>query len=125
MVVGGTADTVAPVFPEQIQPYTWLCQNLTITWCWSDRGTHFSAIGDVAAGDQPINIPPELVGPRPDLVQSYIQVLGLAFFKLTLEQDQRFQPMVQAAFVEMLGIEPHPLSLTTTLTAEDLNAALE
>jgi predicted dienelactone hydrolase len=124
MVVGGTADTVAPVFPEQIQPYTWMPKAdhyLVLV----DRGTHFSAIGDVAASDQPINIPPELVGPRPDLVQSYIQVLGLAFFKLTLEQDQRFQPMVQAAFVEMLGIEPHPLSLTTTLTAEDLNAALE
>jgi predicted dienelactone hydrolase len=124
MVVGGTADTVAPVFPEQIQPYTWLSKPDKYLMLVG-RGTHFSAIGDVGAGDQPINIPPELVGPRPELVQSYIQVLGLAFFKLTLEQDQRFGPMVQAAFVETLGIEPHPLSLTTTLTAEDLDAALE
>jgi predicted dienelactone hydrolase len=124
MVVSSTADTIAPAFPEQIQPFTWLSspeRYLLLV----DRGTHFSAIGDLAQGNLPLTIPPELVGPRPELVQAYIQMLGLAFFKLTLEQDARFSAVVQASFAEELGTEPHPLSLTTTLTTEDLAEVLE
>lgn len=124
MVVSGSADTIAPAFPEQIQPFTWLSSPERYLLL-IDRGTHFSAIGDVGESGQPVAIPPELVGPRPELVQSYIQVLGLAFFKLTLEQDLRFNLVVQAGFAESLGIEPHPLSLTTTLTEDQLNEVLE
>jgi predicted dienelactone hydrolase len=124
MMVSGTADTIAPAFPEQIQPFTWL-QNPERYLLLIDRGTHFSAIGDMGGEAEPIAIPPAIVGPRPDLVQSYIQVLALAFFKHTLEQDVRFTPLLEAGFVETLGVEPHPLSLTTTLTGEDLDQVLE
>lgn len=124
LMVSGTADTVAPAFPEQIQPFTWLGDQdhylLLI-----DRGTHFSAIGDVGEDGQPLTIPPELIGPRPDLVQSYLEILATAFFKYTLTQDARFAPVLQASFVESLGVEPHTLSLSTTLTQEDLQDALE
>ncbi len=124
LIVSGTADTIAPAYPEQIQPFTWLSapeRYLLLI----DRSTHFSAIGDVGDGEQPLAVPPELVGPRPDLVQAYLQLLGLAFFKVTLEQDTRFGPMLQASFVEALGMDPHSLSLSTTLTQEDLQEALE
>jgi predicted dienelactone hydrolase len=124
LMVAGTADTVAPAFPEQIQPFTWLGDQdhylLLI-----DQGTHFSAIGDVGQDGQPLTIPPELIGPRPDLVRSYLEVLATAFFKYTLTQDVRFAPVLTASFVESLGVEPHTLSLTTTLTQRDLQDALE
>jgi predicted dienelactone hydrolase len=124
LMVSGTADTVAPAFPEQIQPFTWLGDPdhylLLI-----DQGTHFSAIGDVGEDGQPLAIPPELVGPQPELVRSYLQVMATAFFKYTLTQDQRFAPFLTASFVENLGTEPHPLSLITTLTPEELQNALE
>lgn len=123
MIVASAADTVAPAFPEQIQPFTWLTtpdRYLLLV----GQGTHFSVIGDVGASDQPVPIPPGLVGPRPELVQAYMRVLGLAYFKLTLEQDERFRPILQAAFVEALSIDPHPLSLTTTLSPEELERAL-
>ncbi|WP_051158542.1 alpha/beta hydrolase [Nodosilinea nodulosa] len=110
MIVGGTADTIAPAFPEQIVPFTWLTtpdRYLLLI----DRGTHFSTIGDVATGDQPLAIPPEIIGVRPELVWSYMQVLGLAYFKLTLEGDQRFQPALQPAFADALGMDPYWLSL--------------
>ena len=124
MVVSGTSDTIAPAFPEQIQPFTWLKipeRYLLLV----DRGTHFSAIGDVGTENQPLDIPPELVGPRPDLVQSYIQILAMAFFKFTLEQDVRFTALLRASFAEALGEDPHGLSLTTTLDQENLLEALE
>ncbi|MBD2113699.1 alpha/beta hydrolase [Nodosilinea sp. FACHB-141] len=119
MVVAGTADTVAPAFPEQIEPFTWLTARdhyLLLV----NRGTHFSTIGDITQSDQPLTIPPELVGLNPEQVWSYMQVLGLAYFKLTLEGDQRFQPALTPAFAAALGGEPYLLSLLATLTSESL-----
>ncbi|MBE9156579.1 alpha/beta hydrolase [Nodosilinea sp. LEGE 06152] len=110
MMVAGTADTVAPAFPEQIVPFTWLTTPDRYLLLIS-QGTHFSAIGDISAGDQPLPIPPELIGLRPELVWTYMQVLGLAYFKLTLEGDQRFQPALQPAFAAALGVDPYLLSL--------------
>jgi len=123
MVVAGAIDTVAPAFSEQIQPFTWLTSSDRYLLLVS-QASHFSVIGDIDLEGQPVTIPPEIIGLRPDLVQSYMQVLGLGFFKLTLEQDERFRPVVHAAFAEALGTSPHPLSLTTTLSEEALNEAL-
>jgi predicted dienelactone hydrolase len=124
MMVGSAADTVAPAFPEQIQPFTWLAtpeRYLVLL----DRGTHFSVIGEVPATEQSIPIPPEIIGPRPDLAQSYMQVLALAYFHLTLNQDERFRPLVQAAFVQALSNPNSPIHLSTTLSAEGLDAVLQ
>lgn len=110
MLVAGTADTIAPAFPEQIEPFTWLTTPERYLLLIS-QGNHFSTIGDVAAGNQPLPIPPEIIGPRPELVWGFMQVLSLAYFKLTLEQDQRFQPALSAAFAAALAVDPYGLSL--------------
>ncbi|MBE9111142.1 alpha/beta hydrolase, partial [Nodosilinea sp. LEGE 07298] len=117
MMVAGTADTIAPAFPEQIMPFTWLTMPDRYLLLIS-RGTHFSTIGDVATGDQPLPIPPQIIGLRPELVWAYMQVLGLAYFKLTLEGDQRFQPVLQPAFAAALGTEPYLLSLLRSPTSD-------
>ncbi|MEO1069457.1 MAG: alpha/beta hydrolase, partial [Cyanobacteria bacterium J06638_6] len=124
LVVAGTADTVAPAFPEQIQPFSWLTvpqRHLLLM----TPATHFAAIGDMATGDQPVPIPPALIGSRPELVWSYMQLLGLAYFKLTLENDQRFAPVLSAAFAEALGSDPYSLSLVEALTTEDSENGLD
>ncbi|HIK45931.1 MAG TPA: alpha/beta hydrolase [Leptolyngbyaceae cyanobacterium M65_K2018_010] len=123
MVVAGTADTVSPAFPEQIQPFTWLTTPERFLLLLN-QGTHFSVIGDVAQAEPPLALPPALIGPRPDLAQSYMQILALAFFQLTLNQDERYRPMVQAAFAEKLSAEALPMDLTRTLSAADLQEAL-
>jgi predicted dienelactone hydrolase len=110
MLVASTGDTVAPAFPEQLQPFTWL-STPTRYLLMIDQGTHFSTIGDIAVGDQPLPIPPELIGLRPDLVWAYMQMFGLAYFKLTLENDQRFEPFLTAAFAVALQNGTYPLSL--------------
>ncbi|PSN78603.1 hypothetical protein C8B47_16015 [filamentous cyanobacterium CCP4] len=117
MVVAGTADTIAPAYPEQIMPFTWLTTPDRYLLLIS-QGTHFSAIGDIATGDQPLPIPPELIGLRPELVWNYMQILGLAYFKLTLEGDQRFQPALQPAFAAALGVDPYLLSLLSSPSAD-------
>ncbi|MGF1517928.1 MAG: alpha/beta hydrolase [Nodosilinea sp.] len=119
MVVASTADTIAPAFPEQLQPFTWLTAPVRYL-LMIDQGTHFSSIGDVAAGDQPVAIPTEIIGLRPEVVWSYLQVLSLAYFKLTLEGDQRFEPVLSAAFAAALANPPYPLSLVNASAPERL-----
>lgn len=123
MVVGGSLDTVSPAFPEQVQPFTWLNAVDRYLVLFS-LGTHFSVIGDVALPDQPLAIPPEIIGPRPDLAQSYMQLLSLAYFKLTLEQDERLRPLLRAAFVEALSNDNFPISLSTGLNGDQVMEAL-
>lgn len=124
MLVSSAADTVAPAFPEQIQPFTWLSTPERYLVLLS-RGSHFSVIGDVDHTEQPIAIPPDIVGPRPDLARAYMQALSLAYFHLTLNQDERFRPMVKAAFVQAISNEDFPAYLSTTLSAEGLEAVLQ
>lgn len=123
MMVAGAVDTVSPAFPEQVQPFTWL-NPVDRYLVLLGLGTHFSVIGDVALPDQPIAIPPEIIGPRPDLAQSYLQLLSLAYFKLTLEQDERFRPLLRSAFMEALSNPSFPISLTTNLSSEQLEDSL-
>ncbi|NJL46660.1 MAG: alpha/beta hydrolase [Leptolyngbyaceae cyanobacterium SM2_5_2] len=52
MMVGSTADTIAPVFPEQIRPFTWLTTPERYLLLLN-QGTHFSVVGDVALPEQP------------------------------------------------------------------------
>ncbi|MGB3200440.1 MAG: alpha/beta hydrolase [Nodosilinea sp.] len=115
MIVSATADTVAPAYPEQIIPYTWLTTPDRYLVLIS-KGTHFSTVGDVATGDQPLPIPPEIIGLNPEIVWNYMQVLGLAYFKLTLEGDQRFQAALTPAFAAALAIDPYLLSLISAQT---------
>jgi predicted dienelactone hydrolase len=124
MLVSSAADTVAPAFPEQILPFTWLStpeRHLVLM----GRGTHFSVIGDVNADNQPIAIPPDIIGPRPDLAQDAMEILALAHFQLALNQDERFRPMVQAAFWQNLSGETYPTYLSTTLSPEGLGSVLQ
>lgn len=122
-VVAGAADTVAPALPEQITPFTWL-QTSQRYLLVVGAGTHFSVVGDVGKPEDPISIPPFLIGPNPQQVQGYMEVLTLAFFRYTLGQDRQFEAVLQAGFVRALGQLPHPLSPTQTFSAEDLEEAL-
>lgn len=111
MVVASAADTVAPAFPEQIQPFSWMSdpeRYLVLI----GNGSHFSVIGDSTEPGQVIPVPPAIIGPRPDIAQAYMEVLSLAFFKVHLQGDERFRQLLQPSFVEnFVSLEPLPLSL--------------
>jgi predicted dienelactone hydrolase len=118
LVVASAADTVAPAFPEQIQPFGRMRQRDRYL-ALIDNGSHFSVIGDSTEPGQPIPLPPEVIGPAPELAQSYMEVLSLAFFKVYVEENERFLPLLQPAFVEnFISAEPLPLSLIQTLPAD-------
>nr|WP_242028210.1 alpha/beta hydrolase [Pseudanabaena sp. FACHB-2040] len=111
MMVAGAGDTVAPAFSEQIQPFGWMTapeRYLALI----GNGSHFSVIGDEPGSDQPIPVPPEIIGPRPDIAQSYMEILSLVFFKVHLEEQAQYRALLQPAFIEnFISAEPLPLSL--------------
>ncbi|MEO0409967.1 MAG: alpha/beta fold hydrolase, partial [Cyanobacteria bacterium P01_A01_bin.135] len=85
MIMAGSADFVAPPLAEQFIPFTWLeteARYLVLL----RNGTHFSTIGDNSDGAM-IALPPELMGPEPDLAKRYAEALSLAFFDAHLRQQ--------------------------------------
>lgn len=121
MVVAGAGDTIAPAFPEQISPFTWLTEpdrHLLLI----GNGTHFSVIDNSSANDKPIPVPPSVIGPRPDIAQEYMKVLSLAFFETYLQGNAQFRPLLQPAFVQSLGVDPLPLSLVQDLSTIPVGA---
>jgi predicted dienelactone hydrolase len=125
MIVTGNADTVAPALIEQIHPFTWLTTSDRYL-VLMDRGTHFSAIAGTEALDspsqEPLPIPPELIGPNPAIARRYIRSLSLAFFQAHINDRLPYRNYLTAAYANNLSESALPLSLTEALTADQLKA---
>lgn len=117
MIVSGSADTVAPSLPEQIQPFTWLTtQNKYLALITG--ATHFSTIAESPQTPQgAIPVPPQVIGPNPALAQSYVKSLSVAFFQTYVAQQPSYLPYLSAGYVSTLSKEPLPLSLVQTLNS--------
>lgn len=139
VLVAGSADTVAPALFEQIQPFTWLTM--------PDKylvqlipGTHFSVIGNgedgttrppgagtpgtgnggSGAGEGGLPIPPEVIGPNPELAQRYMKAIALAFFQTHIAKRETFRPYLTAAYARSISGGEIQLDLVRTLTASQL-----
>jgi predicted dienelactone hydrolase len=123
MLVAGSADTVAPSLPEQIQPFTWLTtvQKYLVL---IEGATHFSTIGETAPSTQAIAMPPGLSGPTTDLARRYLSALGVAFFQIYTADQASYAYFLTPTSVGALSREPLKLSITQKFTSKELEAAL-
>ncbi|MDF5717696.1 MAG: alpha/beta hydrolase [Rhizonema sp. NSF051] len=117
MIVSGSADTVAPSLPEQIQPFTWLTtRNKYLALITG--GTHFSTIAESPQTAQgAIPVPPQVIGPNPALAQRYVEALSVAFFQTYVAQQPSYLPYLSAGYVSTISKQPLPLSLVQTLNS--------
>jgi predicted dienelactone hydrolase len=122
MVVAGIADTVAPALVEQLAPFTWLTtrSKYLVTM---DRGTHFSLLDDTRNADNPLDIPPEVVGPNPALAQRYVSALSVAFFQTYVANQTAFRPYLSAAYAKAITENPIQLNLVRSFTDAQLAQA--
>ncbi|MGB3297288.1 MAG: alpha/beta hydrolase [Phormidesmis sp.] len=120
-VVAGSADTVAPALPEQIIPFTWLTTRDRYLLLM-EGATHFSTIG--STGGETFGLPPEVIGPVPDVAQAYMESMSLAFLSFYLKGDSRFQPVLTSAFTTRFSQPEMPLSLSLEFTDEQLREQL-
>lgn len=116
MLVAGSDDTVAPALPEQIQPFTWLTTpNKYLVLL--KGGTHFSTL-DESTGAIPV--PPQAIGPNPDVAQDYMKALSLAFFETYIAGQSEYQVYLSASYAQFINQYPLSLSLVQSLTENQL-----
>lgn len=120
MLVSGSSDTIAPALLEQIRPFTWL-KTPNKYFVLLQGGTHFSTI-DVPAGKSAdvFELPSEIVGPDPALAQTYLKVLGVAFFKTYLVPDPNYSSYLKATYVQTISKALLPIALVQSLTSTQL-----
>lgn len=122
LMMAGSGDTVAPALSEQVRPFTWLTTPEKYLLVM-DGGTHFSTIG--VTGEETFQLPPEIFGPVPEVAQGYTQVMSLAFLNAYLKGDQRYAPILSSRFTTLLSEPEMPLSIVSTLDAEQLSMQLK
>lgn len=121
MIVGGSADTVAPAVLEQIQPFTWLTtanKYLAIM----KNGTHFSTIKQ--SPQSVFQAPPEVIGPEPDLARRYLKEMSLAFMETYILNRPEFRTFLQPAYAKAISRDSFGLSILRSLTPEQLQKIL-
>lgn len=113
MIMAGSADTVAPALPEQIQPFTWLTTpNKYLVLI--NGGTHFSTIGESQSSAVPV--PEQVIGPSPALARRYVTALSLPFFQTYVANQQSYRRYLSADYVNAISQQPLPLSLVQSLS---------
>ena len=114
MIMAGSDDFIAPPLAEQLIPFTWL-ENEEKYLVLLRNGTHFSVIGSNSDGAM-IDLPPELLGPEPELAKSYTKALALSFFEAHLRQQPEARLYLSAIYAQRIGREPLPLLLVQSLS---------
>jgi predicted dienelactone hydrolase len=119
LMVGSGQDAITPIVPEQINPFTWLTtpkKYLAII----DKATHFSVIGESAQGEGVLPLLPSMIGPAPQLAQTYFKAISVAFLKTTIAQDKSYERYLASSSIQKLNQPPLKLSWTETLTTAQL-----
>ncbi|GAC1493867.1 MAG: hypothetical protein NVS2B14_07200 [Chamaesiphon sp.] len=121
MLVAGSADTVAPALSEQIKPFTWLTIPMKYLVLMK-QGTHFSTL---RTSSRVVPIPVEAIGPSPELAQSYMKALSVAFMKNYIAGDRAYQPYLSASYAQAISKYLLPLSLIQNLTPNQLIKSID
>jgi len=123
MLVAGSADTVAPALPEQIEPFTWLTnpqKYLVII----EGGTHFSTTGETSLSTGVFPVPPVLVGQATGLARRYLNALSVAFCQTYVTGQKEFARYLNPAYAVAISQEPLTLSIRQALTPVELQTLL-
>lgn len=119
MIVAGTADTVAPAYPEQIIPFSWLT-NENKYLVLMNGGTHFSTIAE--SPDSTIPVPSQVIGPSPNLARNYTEYLSLAMFKNYVANNSSYRRYLSNNYINSLGQNRLFLRVIKQLTNEELKS---
>ena len=117
MIVSGNADTVAPALPEQIIPFGWL-QTRDRYFVMINRGTHFSTLSELQNENDPLRLPPEVLGESPSVARRYMRSLSLAFFSTHITNQPNYRPYLSATYAQSISQEPVTLSLVNTVKVD-------
>ncbi|MBD2531770.1 alpha/beta hydrolase [Nostoc flagelliforme FACHB-838] len=123
IMVAGSHDIFTPAVPEQIRPFTKLSSKdkyLAII----ENATHFSVESDLSLSPRAIPVPQELLGPDRKSVYSYMNALGVAFFKTHLCNQEEYRLHLSASYAQFISQAPLNLSLVDSGSKEAISQLL-
>ncbi|MEL6221747.1 MAG: alpha/beta fold hydrolase [Cyanobacteria bacterium J06627_8] len=119
LIMTSSADLVAPTLFEQIFPFSWL--NVSDKYLVLMRGaTHFSTIGPSSVSGADVALPETIVGPSPQLAQTYTRAMSLAFLETHLRGNASYQRYLSPTYVSSLSRQPLPLSIVDFLNSDQI-----
>ncbi|MEY2858015.1 MAG: hypothetical protein RLZZ74_2327 [Cyanobacteriota bacterium] len=93
MIISGSNDLIMPPVVEQIEPFSWLNDNLEKYLVLVKPATHFSFLQE---GLGVLPVPDGVVGPRPIYAYPALKTLSTAFFQDYLFQQSQAQTYLQS-----------------------------
>ena len=121
LMIGGSDDYIAPAVPEQIYPFSWLT-NPNKYLILLGQGTHFSFLEPGEKSVLPV--PPELIGPEPELAFPYLKAISLVFFNAYIRNQTEYLPYLNAGYIQGQEASPFSLSIVNSLTQEEIKSAI-
>ncbi|WP_254174810.1 alpha/beta hydrolase [Planktothrix pseudagardhii] len=121
LMIGGSDDYIAPAVPEQIYPFSWLTSPNKYLMLL-ERGTHFSFLEPGEKSVLPV--PPQLIGPEPELAFPYLKAISLVFFNRYIRNQTEYLPYLNAGYIQRGETSPFSLTIVNSLTQEDIESAI-
>jgi predicted dienelactone hydrolase len=112
MIISGSNDQIMPPVAEQIEPFSWLNDNLEKYLVLVKPATHFSFLQE---GLGVLPVPDEVVGPRPIYAYPALKTLSTAFFQVHLSQQSEYQTYFQGDRIPQLNNAAFKLSILRDL----------
>jgi predicted dienelactone hydrolase len=116
-------DKVTPVAWEQVRSFTWL--TTPDKYLMLAEGDHHINLNLSMVSQAVSSSLKEIVDPVPLTINNYTNAIGLAFFKVYLENDQSYSLYLQAAYAKAISEDAYPLSLVHSVTAEQFFQAIQ
>lgn len=120
MMMTSSADLVAPVLAEQVEPFTHLASQDKYL-VLMQGSTHLSVL-DWAPGSRLVSPIPQ-AEPSPTTVRSYINALSTVFAQTHIANQSIYRPYLSAAYTQQLTQPAVPLSLVRSLSPEFFSAS--
>lgn len=114
MIVAGSADTIAPVLPEQIQPFQWLTtpeKRLVLI----NNGSHYSTGNTSTSSPDVLSALGTGTGGPSPLARYYTKALTTAFLGRYIQGQEQLANFLTPSYAANLSREPLTLHLTPNL----------
>ncbi|MGD1920902.1 MAG: alpha/beta hydrolase [Pleurocapsa sp.] len=122
MFISGTNDLIMPPLAEQIEPFSWLNNNIDKYLVLVKPGTHFSFLRE---GLGVFPVPDTVVGISPTQAYHISKALTTAFFQTYLNQQKITQEYLQGKSLNLLHNSSFQLSIIDSLNDRRLQKLLE
>ena len=117
MIVSGTHDLIMPAVAEQIQPFSWLNEDLAKYLVLVKPATHFSFLQE---GLGVLPVPDVNVGPRPIYAYPALKALSTSFFQLHLARQTEYKTYLQSDRAVQFNNDAFELSIIRSIEKIEL-----